>query len=178
MTREEEHTLLEAIKKNAPEWYDRIRHKHDQKRDLILSCIGMAGTDNPDYQAEINRQYNSCQVRLNETETVLLNFICLIKHKEFLNNGIDKDDQDIRKWLNILIQYTDNDSSVISLLGKQANKMIDAYKVKNPPGRPKGTGKQTFQYDGKEYRTIQECADDYGITRQGMFKKLRKLHII
>ena len=31
---------------------------------------------------------------------------------------------------------------------------------------------------GKEYHTIQECADDYGISKQGMHKKLRKLNII
>lgn len=45
-------------------------------------------------------------------------------------------------------------------------------------GRPKGTGKQVFSYNGKEYHTIQECADEYGISKQGMHKKLKKLHII
>ena len=35
-----------------------------------------------------------------------------------------------------------------------------------------------IHYNGKEYHTIQECADEYGVSKQGMHKKLKKLKII
>ena len=177
----DEGQLLEKIRENAPEWYDRIMKKHELTRTTIIRCIDIAAnSDNPNYQTEINELYNTSQVNLNEPEMVILNYVCLIKHKEHVETDIEKDDKDIQRWLSFIIRCLDpeKDWYVNSLLSKYARQAINRYKTNNPPGRPKGTGKQTFQYNGKEYRTIQECADDYGITRQGMFKRLKKEHII
>jgi len=68
--------------------------------------------------------------------------------------------------------------SIIGVLDREARKIGNRYKVNRPVGRPKGKGKKVFQYNGKEYHTIQECADEYGISKQGMHKKLRKLQLI
>ncbi len=177
MTDDEKQVIVEAIKKNAPDWYERIKQNQSQKRDMILSCLHIASRNySADYQDEINQIYNACRSRLSEVETILLNYLCLIKYKEHLNNGNQKQDAEIQKWLGILQRYVD-DESVIGVLAKLSQKVIKQYKVKKV-GRPKGKGKQVFTYNGKEYHTIQECADEYGISKQGMHKRLRKLHVI
>ena len=56
--------------------------------------------------------------------------------------------------------------------------ILNQYRIKNKVGRPKGKGKRTFVYEGQEYNTIQECADQHSISKQGMYKKLKKLQII
>ena len=112
---------------------------------------------------------------MNQTETYMLNYICLIKHKEQVCDGIPEDDADIRRWIGYLQEFRDSEDSVIGILDRQAQKLINKYRTKKPAGRPKGTGKRIFNYNGKEYHTIQECADDYGISKQGMHKRLKKL---
>ena len=115
---------------------------------------------------------------MNQTETYLLNYICLIKHKEQLNDGILKDDADIQRWIGYLQDFRNTDDSIIGILDRQARHIINQYRIKNAVGRPKGSGKRIFSYNDKKYHTIQECADDYGISKQGMYKKLKKQHII
>ena len=179
MTDYERRVIVEAIKRNAPKWYEQLIKKQHLKRDMISACIDIASrNDNTDYQDEVNRIYNTCCSLMNQTETYLLNYICLIKHKEQINDGILKDDADIQRWIGYLQDFCNNEDSVIGILDRQARQIINQYKVKNAVGRPKGSGKQLFTYNGKEYHTIQECADDYGISKQGMHKRLKKLNII
>lgn len=179
MTDYEGQVIVEAIKRNAPKWYNQLIQKQHLKRDMISACIDIASrNDNIDYQEEVNRIYNTCCSLMSQTETYLLNYICLIKHKEQINDGILKDDADIQRWIGYLQDFLNNEDFVIGILDKQAQQIINQYKVKNAVGRPKGFGKQLFTYNGKEYRTIQECADDYGISKQGMHKRLKKLNII
>lgn len=179
MTDYERQVILEAIKRNAPNWYVRMNQKQQKKRDMILTCISIASDrENIGYQDEVNRLYNTCCSLMNQTETYMLNFICLIKHKEQVCDGILEDDADIRRWIGYLQEFRDSEDPVIGILDRQAQKLINQYRTKKPAGRPKGTGKRIFTYDGKEYHTIQECADEYGISKQGMHKKLRKLNII
>lgn len=177
MTESEKQSLYEAIRINAPEWYERTVQKLGQKKAVVSSCLYIAGHNEDDYRDEINRTYNSAKGLFNETETILLNYLCLVRHKEQRNGKVMKDDEEIRKWIGVLERFIDTDEQVMVLLEKQVRKTIDKYTVK-AIGRPKGKGKRTFSYNGKEYRTIQECADDYGISKQGMHKKLRKLNII
>lgn len=179
MSFEEEQIILRAIKENAPQWYIKIKKNVAQKRSMITKCVEVSCNEN--YQEEINKIINSSQVYLNDQERILLNYICLIKHKEYLNNHIDRDDPEIQKWISILCKYTDIEStstSIISILYKLSLKTINQYKVRNKIGRPKGCGKQVFSYNGEEYHTIQECADRYGISKPGMYKKLKQLQII
>ncbi len=185
MTENEKKQLYDAIKRNAPDWFERIQQMLRLKRAAITKCIVIASrSDDSDYQDKINRIYNSVHCSMNDTETILLNYICLIRHKEQVNNGIQKDDPDIQKWLRILLIYRERVrnqtlvESVINCLDKQTRQIISEYGIRSGVGRPKGKGKQIFSYNGKEYRTIQECADDYNITKQGMHKRLKKLHII
>ena len=153
--------------------------KVQQKRDMILTCINIASdSENVGYQDDVNRLYNTCCSLMNQTETYLLNYICLIKHKEHIDDGIMKDDADIQRWIGYLQDFRNNEDSVISILDKQAQHIINQYRIKKAVGRPKGSGKRIFFYNNKEYHTIQECADDYGISKQGMHKKLKKLKII
>lgn len=176
----DEEQLINAIKRNAPDWFNRLQNRQIEKRGMITKCLNIARkSDTDDYKDIINNTYNSGTIRLNEAEIILLNYICLIKHKEHVEGEIEKTDSEIQRWLSIITQVLDDPKTVVfSLLSKQAKTIIARYKVKKPPGRPKGSGKRIFAYNDKEYHTIQECADDYGITRQGMFKKLKKLHII
>lgn len=181
MTKQEEEIIIQAIKQNAPQWYQKLKTRLVKKQSMISECIEIACSNDPGYQDEINRVYHSYQVKLNDVETILLNYLCLIKHKEFVLNKVDKNDPEIQKWTSFLVRYSEYGStstSILSLLNKQVNQTINKYRIKNRPGRPKGSGKTVFTYNGKEYHTIQECADDYHITKQGMFKKLKKNHII
>lgn len=179
MTDYERRVIVEAIKKNAPKWYEQLILKQQKKRDMIWACIDIASrNDNIDYQDEVNMIYNTCCSLMNQTETYLLNYICLIKHKEHIDDGIMKDDADIQRWIGYLQDFRNNEDSVISILDKQAQYIINQYRIKKAVGRPKGSGKRIFFYNNKEYHTIQECADDYGISKQGMHKKLKKMGII
>ena len=179
MTDYERQVLVDAIKRNAPKWYDQLIQKQHLKRDMISACIDFASrSDNTCSQTEVNRIYNTCCSLMNQTETNLLNYICLIKYREHLNDGIKKDDADIQRWIGYLQDFLNTEDSVIGILDKQARHIINQYRIKNAVGRPKGSGKQLFTYNGKEYRTIQECADNYGISKQGMHKRLKKLNII
>lgn len=179
MTDYESQVIIEAIKRNAPKWYDRLIYKLRQKQDTIQACIDIACNLKSDcYQGEVNRIYTTCCSMMNKTETYMLNYICLIKHKEQVKDGILKDDADIQRWIGYLQEFRDSEEHIIRLLDKQAQKLINQYKPKNSVGRPKGKGKQVFIYNGQEYHTIQECANDYGISKQGMHKRLRKLNII
>ena len=178
MTEVEQQALYDAIKRNAPEWYRKTTERLNQKQAIVSSCLKLASRgDDSDYQKEINRTYNTSGCLLNNTETILLNYLCLIKHKEHLNSKIRKDDEEIQKWITVLEKFIESDEPIISLLDKTVRKTIDKYKIKTI-GRPKGRGKQIFVYNDKEYHTIQQCANDYGISKQGMHKKLKKLQII
>lgn len=179
MTKDEKHLIYRALEKNCPEYFNKLMGKIQKKRDMILTCIEIASNGrNEGYQDEVNRLYNTCCSLMNQTETYMLNYICLIKHKEQVCDGIPEDDADIRRWIGYLQEFRDSEDPIIGILDRQAQKLINQYRTKKPAGRPKGTGKRIFTYDGKEYRTIQECADDYGISKQGMYKRLKKLQII
>lgn len=181
MTEAERSILIDALKRDVPYYYERIKQRTQLKKEMISKCIRIASSyDNNDYKTEIKRLlYSRSRARLSETELILLNYICLIRHKEYINiNTQLKNDEEIQKWVEVLKRYIVEDESVFSLLKKHSLQIIEKYRFKKSVGRPKGTGKQVFIYNGKEYRTIQECADDYGISKQGMYKRLRKLNII
>ena len=179
MTASEGQVILDAIKRNAPGWFERMRVEQAKKREMLSRCIDIAcRSDNEGYQDEINGVYNASPFRLSEPDLILLNYICLIKHKEHINDGIVKDDEQIRKWLTVLARYIDGDSPINSLLDACSRQILNQYRIKNKVGRPKGRGKRTFVYEGQEYNTIQECADQHSISKQGMYKKLKKLQII
>lgn len=181
MTEEEKQMLYEAIKRNVPDYFDRLQQKLQQKRDLIQNCIEIASHYDDDYQDEINTLYKSSHVFLNVTEIVLLNYICLIKHKERFNNGILKEDEEVQEWVRVLQSHLDLAESkecIIDSLRRLAKRIINQYRIKKSIGRPKGLGKMIFFYNGKEYHTIQQCADDYSISKQGMRKRLKRLRII
>ena len=178
MTKDEKNLIYNALRRNTPDYFDKLMQKVNQKREMILTCIEIASNGKDDgYQDEVNRLYNTCCSLMNKTETYMLNYICLIKHKEQFNDR-QNDDTDIRKWVGYLQEFRDSEDSVIGILDRQAQKLINLYKTKKPVGRPKGTGKRIFNYNGKEYHTIQECADEYGISKQGMHKRLKKQQII
>lgn len=179
MTKDEKHLIYNALERNCPDYFNKLMGKVQQKRDMILTCINIASdSENVGYQDDVNRLYNTCCSLMNQTETYMLNYICLIKHKEQVCDGIPEDDTDISRWIGYLQEFRDSEDSVIGILDRQAQKLINQYKPKKPVGRPKGTGKRIFNYNGKEYHTIQECADEYGVSKQGMHKKLKKLKII
>lgn len=178
MTEVESQSLYEAIKRNAPEWYEKTIGRLHQKKAIVSSCLKLASrSDISDYQEEISKAYKDAGCLLNDTETVLLNYLCLIKHKEHLNSKIRKDDEDIQKWIKILDIFIKSDEPAISIIEKTTRKTIDKYKIKTI-GRPRGKGKRVFSYNDKEYRTLQECANDYGISKQAIHKRLKKLQII
>lgn len=179
MTKDEKHLIYKALERNCPDYFNKLMGKVQQKRDMILTCINIASdSENVGYQDDVNRLYNTCCSLMNQTETYMLNYICLIKHKEQVCDGIPKDDADIRRWIGYLQEFRDSEDPIIGILDRQAQKLINQYRTKKPAGRPKGTGKRIFTYDGKEFHTIQECADEYGISKQGMHKKLKKMGII
>ncbi len=184
MTEKERDVLYGVLKREAPEYYEKLRCRYERKKTMIAHCFRIAScSDNPDYQGEIKKVYYTSHSLLNDTELVLLNHICLIRHREHLNQGIDRDDADIQKWMRVIQCYRDNASlndlnPVIGYLDRHAKRMINRYRIRNKVGRPKGTGKRIYIYKGKEYRTIQECADEFGISKQGMFQRLKKLQII
>ena len=180
MTEAERSILIDALKRDVPYYYERIKQRTQLKKEMISKCICLASScDNNDYQTEIKRLCSSSRARLSETELILLNYICLIRHKEYINiNTQLKNDEEIQKWVEVLKRFIVEDESVFSLLKKHSLQIIEKYRFKKSVGRPIGTGKQVFIYNEKEYRTIQECADDYGISKQGMYKRLRKLNII
>lgn len=179
MTEQERRTLFEVLKRHAPNYINRLESRYKKKRDMIMTCLEIASNStNTSYQDEVNRIYNTCCSLMNQTETYMLNYICLIKHKEQVCDGIPDNDADICRWIGYLQEFRDSEYPIIGILDRQAQKLINKYRIKKPVGRPKGTGKRVFNYNGKEYHTIQECADDYGISKQGMHKKLRKLNII
>ena len=184
MTDIEQRQIINALKRDVPRYYEILRQRVENKRNVILNCIDIASHSGDDhYQEDINRIYNQSRIPFTDTEVIILNYICLIKHKELLNQGINKDDEDIRKWLDVLERYSggmnaENPSNyIISLLYESARQTINQYRNKIV-GRPKGKGKKCFSYNGKDYHTIQECADDYNITKQAMHKRLKKLGII
>ena len=71
MTESEKQSLYEAIRINAPEWYERTVKRLGQKKAVVSSCLYIAGHNDEDYQDEINRTYNSAKGLFNETETIL-----------------------------------------------------------------------------------------------------------
>lgn len=179
MTDIEKQLIYNALKRNVPEYFNTLMLRLKQKKDMITNCIEIAcHSDNVGYQDDINRLYNTCCSLMNKTETYLLNYICLIKHKEHVYGGIQKNDQDIQRWVKNLNRFRQSEDSVIAILDKMSCRIIRQYRIKNAVGRPKGSGKHIYIYNGKEYRTIQECAEDYGISKQGMHKRLKKLNII
>jgi len=145
---------------------------------MILKCINVACQRyNTAYQDDINRIYYTCRSLMNDTEKYMLNYICLIRHKEQVNNGVLKDDKDIQRWVGFLKVFQESSDNVINVLNRQARKLISLYRVRLKVGRPKGRGAKNYTYNGKEYQTIRECAEDYGITKQGMHKRLKKLGV-
>ena len=179
MTEDEKQRLYEAIKRNVPDYYELLQQRLHQKRELALCCISIATNSDGDYQNEINEAYKATKVRFNYTETILLNYICLIKHKEHVIGEVDKEDEEIQKWVGVLQScITDSEELVIEVLRKNTWKSINKYTIKQGVGRPRGTGKTNFTYNGVEYHTIRECADDYHITKQAMRKRLKKLNLI
>ena len=176
MTDIEKQQLYEAIKKNVPNYFKKLKQQLKQKEEIISNCIDIANSSSDDYKNQINRMFS--RISLNNTETILLNYICLIRHKEYIyNDSLQKDDEEVIKWVEIIKKYM-NEGTVISLLKKHAFQIIAQYREKRTIGRPKGTGKKKFVYNNKEYCTIQQCAEDYNISKQGMHKRLKKLHII
>ncbi|MBR3064530.1 MAG: hypothetical protein IKG90_02645 [Bacteroidales bacterium] len=96
MTEEESQSLYEAIKRNAPEWYKKTVERLNRKKAIVSTCLKIARRNSDyDYQEEINRTYKDAGCLLNDTETILLNYLCLIKHKEYLNAKIETDDEPI-----------------------------------------------------------------------------------
>ena len=185
MTELEKQSLYDAIRRNSPNYFNILSQRLDRKRKMIADCIELASiSDNTTYKDEINRIYNTCCSLMNETETFLLNYLCLIKHKEHINNGIKKDDEDIQRWIERLRHFREmvisgqSNDSIISVLDKNVRKTINQYTIPNKVGRPVGTGKQSFMYNGKEYRTLLECANDYDVSKQAIHKRLKKLQII
>lgn len=185
MTESEKQSLYDAIRRNSPDYFKILSQRLDRKRKMIADCIELASiSDNTAYKDEINRIYNTCCSLMNETETFLLNYLCLIKHKQHINNGIVKDDEDIQRWIDRLKHFREmvmtgqSNDSIISVLDKNVKKTINQYTIPNKVGRPIGTGKQSFMYNGKEYRTLQECANDYNVSKQAIHKRLKKLNII
>ena len=179
MTDKERDMLIETLKRDVPQYFERLRQRVMVKTELLKKCINIASSDNDNYQTQINNIYNSTQIYLSDVEVVLLNYICLIRHKEKSNKDNQlNNDEEIHKWVEVLKKYVVEDESVFSLLKTQSLQLIKKYKVRNKVGRPLNSGKQVFIYNGKEYQTIQACANDYGITKQGMRKRLRKLNII
>ena len=181
---EKRHVLI-ALKTNCPVYYNKLLQRLQKKKDMIYKCIDIAcQADNSDYQADINTVYRSCCSLMNETETFLLNYLCLIKHKEHINCGIKKDDEDIQRWIERLKHFREmvltnqSNDSIINVLDKSVRKTINQYTIPNRVGRPVGTGKQSFVYNGKEYHTLQECANDYDVSKQAIHKRLKKLNII
>ena len=179
MTDKERDMLIETLKRDVPQYFEILRQRVKVKTELLKKCINIASSDNEDYQTEINNIYNSTQIYLSDVEVVLLNYICLIRHKE-KNNKDNRlnNDEEIQRWVEVLKKYVVEEEPVFSLLKTQSLQLIQKYRARNRVGRPLNSGKQVFQYNDKEYHTIQECANDYGITKQAMHKKLRKLNII
>lgn len=179
MTNEEIRLIYTALKRDCPDYFNKLKTEVQQKRDMILACIKIASNrEKIGYQEEVNKLYNTCCSFMNQTETLMLNYICLIKHKEQFCDGDTKGDVDICRWIGYLQKFKDSGNPIIGVLDRHAQKLINQYKLKRPVGRPKGTGKRTFTYNNKEYHTIQECADEYGISKQGMYKKLKKMNVI
>lgn len=184
MTEIEQQRIINALKRDVPNYYELLKQRMENKRNVILNCLDISSNSvSEHYQEDINRIYNQSRIPFSDAEIILLNYICLIRHKELLNQGINKDDEDIQRWLKVLERYSGDlnkeksDNSIISLLYDAARQTINQYRNKIV-GRPKGKGKKCFSYNGKDYHTIQECADDYNITKQAMHKKLKKLGII
>ncbi len=185
MSDNEKQQILIALKSNCPDYYNKLIKRLQRKKDMICKCLDIAcQVGNSDYQADINAVYHTCCSLMNETETFLLNYLCLIKHKEHINNGVKKDDEDIQRWIERLKHFREmvltdqSNDSIIGVLDKNVKKTINQYTIPNKVGRPIGTGKQSFMYNGKEYRTLQECANDYNVSKQAIHKRLKKLNII
>ena len=175
--------LYQCLKETNAEWAKAYRNGIDKTTAMLIDCIDAAFHSNSDnWWKDVNAVYK--KGRLNEFEEFLLQRICMIKHKEHINKRINKEDEEIQEWLKSLKQYRevaskyDDDVEVEEYLDSQVKEIISQYKIQHGTGRPKGSGKQTFTYNGKKYHTIQECADDYGISKQGMYKRLKKLSII
>ena len=185
MTQKERLILMECMKDVAPELYTKYQSKQQQIIRATSSIIDTAfNCQSDNWKEVVTSVYNKWSNFFNKTETYLLNYICYIKHKEKSNNGVIKEDEEIKKWMEILLRYRDKANknelkeSVNYNIDQLVRNIINQYSIKNEVGRPKGTGKRKFVYNNKEYSTIQQCADDYNISKQGMRKRLLKLHII
>lgn len=184
--KEKRQYLMDRVKIECPEMWERIQQGKEKKKQFISDLIDIAcSTEGVDEMMDkVGEAYNTSTYSFTTIEEILIEKILLIKHKESLNKAVIKDDQQIQNWLQYLLKYREYDNAnkldkpVFEYIDELARGIINQYLIRVGVGRPKGKGVKLFKYNGKEYHTIQECADDYGISKQGMHKKLKKLGII
>ena len=178
--------LAEHMQRESPELYKKIQQANEKKKQFISDLIDIACSieDEHEMMDKASDIYTDSDVHFTTAEEILIEKILRIKHKEHINKAVVKDDQQIQYWLQTLLKYREYDNAnkldkpVFEYIDKLARGIINQYLIRVGVGRPKGKGLKIFKYNGKEYHTIQECADDYGITRQGMHKRLKKQGII
>ena len=184
--KEKQKFLMNQLQTQSPALWQQIQDAKEKKKKFINDLIVIASSTEKenDMMNKIGEAYNASDIKFTTGEEILLEKILLIKHKESLNKAVVKDDQQIQYWLQFLLKYREYDDAnkldkpVFEYLDELARSIINQYLIRVGIGRPKGKGVKLFKYNGKEYHTIQECADDYGISKQGMHKKLKKLGII
>lgn len=156
----------------------------NKKTEIIQKCIRIAETASSisAYKKEVTDYMRNNTQYFSRFELCLLYDIIGFKHIDMFHRNL-KNESLIQDRLQQMRQYYNNGkrqkkSIINESLELLYHQVINSFVIKRSVGRPVGKGKKQFSYNDKIYNTIQQCADDYNITKQGMYKRLKKLGIL
>ena len=93
--------------------------------------------------------------------------------REYLKTKIST----LRSYRNLVNKKSEIKITINYHLWKIVSDVVKKYAVRIGVGRRKGMGR-CILYNNKHYTSIQSCANEYGISKQAMHKRLKKLNII
>ena len=155
-----------------------------EQREFIDNTIAL--TKDKYAWDDIEQQLNETTI-LDENEKALLKDVCrvymIINNKdvyyktdddrEYLKNKIST----LRGYRNLVNKKSEIKITINYHLWKIVSDVVKKYAVRIGVGRRKGMGR-SIVYNNKHYTSIQSCANEYGISKQAMHKRLKKLNII
>lgn len=154
-----------------------------KKKEIIHYCIRIAETEETahTYKKEVTEYMKNNKQYFSKFELCLLYDIIGFRHIDMFHKDL-KTESLIQNRIQQMQQYFNAEKKqrnglISDCLDQLYHQVINSFKIKRSVGRQKGKGKKQFSYNNKIYNTIQQCADDYNITKMGMYKRLKKLGI-
>jgi hypothetical protein len=155
-----------------------------QQREFIDNTIAL--TKDKYAWDDVLQQLNETTI-IDKNEKALLKDVCAVymiinnkdeyyktdDDREYLKTKIST----LRGYRNLVNKKSEIKITINYHLWKIVSDVVKKYAVRIGVGRRKGMGR-SIVYNNKHYTSIQSCANEYGISKQAMHKRLKKLNII